>query len=283
MADARAAADHMDILADDDWEDVDDEDVDALEDSPEDDDLDYGDVAPESSLASPDSPLILPAEDDDSDPYHCEPPATSSLPMPSDVHPNGAVYLVYLMVVWLHTRFKVPFRACNVILVISAVIFSLSSVDLSPSMFSTLDSVLTTLAVEPQFCILPVCPQCKMPHPASTTPDSLCSKCSSQLFNTAPTVGQQRRGQAARTKAIPLLRFPYKPLEHQLIDLIPEIEDQLDSWRLKDRVDGEYADQFDGQICKELPGHDGLPFFRPDLKQMPDGEIRLGITLGVDW
>lgn len=287
MAEARMSGDALDELEDDDWEDVDEDDSDPLPDSPNPGDIE--DLVADPPGSAPDA-LELPSyinrlvpETDEDDPYQCDPPPASSLPMPADLHPNGAVYLVYLMVVWLHTQFKVPFRACNVILAICATIFTLSAVDLAPAMFSTLDSVLGAMEVEPTFYILPVCPQCKMPHPASTTPDTLCVRCSGLLFNTIPTVGQQRRGRSTRAKPVPLLRFPYKPLEHQLIDIIPEIEDQLDTWRLKAREDGVYTDQFDGQISKELEDHEGAPFFRHDLQEMPDGELRLGITLGVDW
>lgn len=280
MAEALSSQDYVSIEPeeDDDWEDLEEESdtlshhqSEAVENTP-----------PAPYLPTSD-PVVPPLPVTDDDRYQCDPPATSALPMPADVHPNGAVYLVYLMVVWLHSRFKVPFRACNVILTICAVIFSLSAIDLSPPMFATLDTVLVAMAVEPIFYILPVCPQCKFPHPASTTSGTVCLRCGGPLFDTTPTISQQRPGDTIRAKATPLLSFPYKRLEHQLIDFIPEIEDQLDSWRLKNRVDGVYSDQFDGRICQELPGHDGRPFFRPDLKKMPDGKLRVGITLGVDW
>lgn len=267
----------IDLDDPDDWEDVEEEPINLsqAQDSPE-------EANPSTpSHASPFTPF--PVSELEDDPYQCDPPASGTLPMPADVHPNGAVYLVYLMVVWLHTRFKVPFRACNVILIICGVILSLSAINVFPPLYSTLETVLSAMAVEPAFVILPVCPMCKLPHPASTTSRDLCMRCGGALFNTTPTVSQQRRGESARIKAVPLLSFPYKPLEHQLIDLIPEIEDQLDTWRLKDRTAGVYTDQFDGRICQEIPGHDGQPFFRPDLKEMPDGELRVGITLGVDW
>lgn len=67
------------------------------------------------------------------------------------------------------------------------------------------------------------------------------------------------------------------------MELIPDVEDELDAWRLKTRIPGEYEDQFDGRICQELPGHDGLPFFHPELAAMPENELRIGLTLGVDW
>jgi len=76
-----------------------------------------------------------------------------------------------------------------------------------------------------------------------------------------------------------------KSLEEQISDLlaVPGVEDELDAWRRKDRVPGEYTDIFDGNVCKELPGYDGKPFFLPDQKEVEDGELRVGVSLGVDW
>ncbi|KAI0784611.1 hypothetical protein C8Q75DRAFT_736189 [Abortiporus biennis] len=74
----------------------------------------------------------------------------------------------------------------------------------------------------------------------------------------------------------PLLRFPYKSLEEQLMLLIPQIED-------KTCKEGEYQDHFDRCICQELEGPDGLPFFYLDLKELPDRELWIRVTLGVDW
>ncbi|KIJ08096.1 hypothetical protein PAXINDRAFT_18738 [Paxillus involutus ATCC 200175] len=60
----------------------------------------------------------------------------------------------------------------------------------------------------------------------------------------------------------------------------------LDQWRAKPRVDGEYTDIFDGSMCRtQLKGPDGELFFsnRPHEKSGPDGELRIGVNLGVDW
>lgn len=46
-----------------------------------------------------------------------------------------------------------------------------------------------------------------------------------------------------------------------------------------------YEDFFDGRIAKEILGHDDLPFFRngDQLNTAPDNELRVGVSLGVDW
>ncbi|KAI0054356.1 hypothetical protein BV25DRAFT_1951632 [Artomyces pyxidatus] len=67
---------------------------------------------------------------------------------------------------------------------------------------------------------------------------------------------------------------------------VPGVENELDKWRHSSRTPGKYKDIFDGLICQELKGHDGLPFFANEpgsLSAGPNGELRIGLTLGVDW
>ncbi len=222
---------------------------------------------------------------DEHDPFFQPPHHAQLIPTAADIHPHPAVYLIYLLVVWLHTgtRCKLPFRACNAVLVVLGVILSTCGVILDPPLCTSLATVLSRLDVEPEFEILPVCPRCIRPYPSSSLGSALCTTCSSPLFNTSPTVSQQNHGKETRTTPLPLLRFPYDSLSQQLTALIPEIEDVLDNWHHKPRVSGEYHDHFDGRICQELPGPDDRPFFRPDVKEMPDGELQIGLTFGVDW
>ena len=280
MAAAYASAHPDDPVVEDDWEDADSEADDSLHP--------VADALPSTTHTASDAdnihqPSITIEEDVPEDIYRCPPPPPRLPPLPSTVHPHRAVYLVYMLVIWLHTQFKLPYRACHVVLVIMGIIFSLLTVNLTPRMLLTLEPVLSLMEVEPTFYILPVCPVCKMPHPVSTPLGSPCMRCGGAIFNTAPTPAEQRRGKTKRTRVVPLLRFPYKPIEQQLAELIPQVEDQLDKCRTRSRKEGEYIDHFDGRICKELEGPDGLPFFRPDLTEMPNGELRIGITAGFDW
>jgi len=202
-------------------------------------------------------------------------------PTAAEVHPNSAVYILYLLVFWMHTQFHLPFRACSAFLTVVALAFEASGTPMDPPMFTTLPSVINHLDAEPTFKVCPVCPKCFEPHPPSTPPDTYCNKCCHPLFHPAPTSSRKQHTLNRR----PYLQYPMKSLEEQISDLlaVPGVEDELDAWRRKDRVPGEYTDIFDGNVCKELPGYDGKPFFLPDQKEVEDGELRVGVSLGVDW
>ncbi len=91
-----------------------------------------------------------------------------------------------------------------------------------------------------------------------------------------------------RKEPIPFLKFPYKSLESQMISLlqVPGIEEALETWRTVPRQGGDYHDIFDGAIPKELKCATGEKFFRNDPVDKPNGpagELRIGLTLGVDW
>ena len=84
--------------------------------------------------------------------------------------------------------------------------------------------------------------------------------------------------------------FPFKSVSDQLRDLLvqPGMEDLLDQWRsLPNRrpQEGLYLDIFDGRIARSVLGPDGQPFFRntPQDRNGPNGELRVGLTLGADW
>lgn len=66
---------------------------------------------------------------------------------------------------------------------------------------------------------------------------------------------------------------------------LPGMEGLLDAWRDTPRQTGTYKDIFDGKVAQEVLGADGLPFFRnaSSDKSGPNGELRIGVTLGVDW
>ncbi|GJF00435.1 hypothetical protein PsYK624_167230 [Phanerochaete sordida] len=139
------------------------------------------------------------------------------------------------------------------------------------------------LNADADFQELPVCTACLRPYPPDSSGTAVCASCGSALYDTQPTTIQQRSGRTSRTRPKPFLQCPYKSLEEQLCELIPEIENLVDGWRAKPRTSGKYGDHFDGEVCKNLEGPDGSPFFRPDLSELPDGELRIGVTLGVDW
>ncbi|KAL6307236.1 hypothetical protein BKA93DRAFT_926583 [Sparassis latifolia] len=221
------------------------------------------------------------ADENIPDPFRYQPtPAHISAAM-QDVHPNRCVYLIYLLVLWLHTVFHLPFRACNVVLVIFGLILRSAGVVLSAPMCESLTGVISVLDAEPTFQTLPVCPQCLEVFPASIPDDATCTRCGLPLFVTEPTPAEQRSGRSTRRTRKPKLRFPCKSIEEQLTEILalPGVEASVDQWRYRCRVPGEWTDIFDGKICQELKGPDGCPFFCVGAAEAPNDELRIGVFI----
>lgn len=192
------------------------------------------------------------------------------------------IFLLYLLVSWLHTHFHLPFLACNAVLIVVLNILRSSGVPLPLHPYRTLASVTLRLGVEPIFQTLPVCSKCLEVHPAGTPTNTNCSKCDFPLYKS--TVRHNRRAAPGSENHRPHLQFPMKSIEAQLREIlvIPGMEDVMEQWRVKQRTPDVYRDNFDGEVCKTIPGADGRPFFE---NPPPAGctELRIGLSLGIDW
>ncbi|KAJ6501498.1 hypothetical protein C8R47DRAFT_229150 [Mycena vitilis] len=257
---ARAIADDLSPIADVDWEDSSEE-----EEEP--------DNAPESTAPH--------AEDDI---FRVPSAPAMQLPTAADVHPHPSAYILYLLVLWLHMALHLPFRGCNVVLVVVGQLLRAAQVVVDPPLLKTLPAVLDHLGAEPSFQVLPACPTCFELFPASSPPLTECARCSVPIFRPIPSTA---RTPGATPKPKPRVSFPTKSIEEQLKDMlsVPGVEDEMDLWREKARKPGVYEDFFDGLVSKEIEGPDGLPFFRSGASptSAPDNELRVGLTLGVDW
>ncbi|KAF8131720.1 hypothetical protein K438DRAFT_1788225 [Mycena galopus ATCC 62051] len=264
---ARARVGPLLPIADDNWEDGDvDEEPDAEEETPE-----LHHEAP-----TPSHPPLP------SDIYRVPSRPASMLPTPEQLHSNPAAYILYLLVVWLHTVLHLPFRGCDAILLVVGYLLQAAGTPV-PHMLTTLPSVMNHLGVEPAFQTLPLCPNCCEVFPSSTSPSTKCLRCSIPIFRITGPSPLSRTPQMPK----PCLQFPTKSIEEQLKDMlaVPGIEEEMDWWRTKGRTEGVLEDFFNGRISKEIEGPDGLPFFRPgdSTGSGPDNELRVGLTLGVDW
>ncbi|KAI1783783.1 hypothetical protein LXA43DRAFT_1067338 [Ganoderma leucocontextum] len=291
LGDAPESEDEDAIYDDSDWEDIGDEDL--LRDPPD--------------VCSPDAhpsvpPLPTPAPSDTS-----SPPSSTPTPPPEDIdeyytrpqfdgeqpfaalrlwHP--ATVLAALLVAWLHLSGHLPFRYCDTVLtVIGYILMLLGRKDLLAVLPGSLSGCFSALQVEPRFQIHPVCPACNRVFPLSMYANRLarCDRvlCKHALFRWQDTSARSRRAQQGSAR--PVLQFPYKSIAEQLAIILdmPGVEEAVDAWRKRHRILGVLQDIFDGRICRQLLGPDGLSFFRYDLRDTgPDGELRLGVTLGVD-
>ncbi|KAF7363429.1 hypothetical protein MSAN_00998700 [Mycena sanguinolenta] len=225
-------------------------------------------------------------DENDPDPFYVAPAAAQTFPTAREVHPNPAVYMIYLVVLWLHTQFHLPFRACNALLALLALAFQAGGARINPPIRTTLTTVINHLGAEPSIQILPVCPGCLEVFAASTPRNALCTRCSHPLFPNTPTPSQIRHRTAPQNPR-PYLQYPTKSLAEQLAALLSvegveaEIEKSLN--KAKARIPGVYKNIFDGKICQELPTADGSRFFFPSDEAVAAGELRIGVTMGVDW
>jgi hypothetical protein len=277
------SADMSDGLVGDEWEEGDPSDTDTSQDehASHDDNPDDHPQDVDADSSTQDPSIDPPSADPQTNILPTYVPPFSlldqPLPAPADVHPNSAVYIIYILFLWLHTMFHVPFRACNAILSIFAHILALNNTLPDPPILTTLPSVITTLGADPNFHILPVCPRCMQVHASTTAYPAPCKDCEEPLFHW-PT-------HAPKPVSTPRLQFPHKTLEAQIREIlsVPGMEGTLDDWRKLERQPGKYRDIFDGAVCKELQDSNGRLFFNNEGGSAPDNELRIGVTLGVDW
>ncbi|OSD01435.1 hypothetical protein PYCCODRAFT_1425928 [Trametes coccinea BRFM310] len=263
---------------------------------------------PDSSRASPEEPSAVPAHTgasvvpatiplkqqalarmDEPDPFQSSPVLSKAAGSISFSFAPPAIVLAMLLVSWLHLTAHLPFRFCDVILtVIGFILAETGQESLVPYLRSTLTSSLSLLQLEPHIHTYPTCPECLEVYPESITPDmhADCRVCGHPLFKPEEAApGRSRKRRSNRPRYRPHLRTPAMSLTEQLAELLrqPGMEEALSSWRKRVRSPGVLNDFFDGAISRELLGPDGKPFFRRDLDEDPDGELRIGVALGVDW
>ena len=121
--------------------------------------------------------------------------------------------------------------------------------------------------------LLPVCRICGDVYPTQTNE---CPRCS-VLF--------EEISQAERK---PPIRLPFLSISAQLESILssPGIEDAVDWWRgLPPLPPKEYRDISDGKMWNEIRDPEGQRFFRsiPGKNCAPDGELRIGVALAMDW
>ncbi|THU88212.1 hypothetical protein K435DRAFT_680238 [Dendrothele bispora CBS 962.96] len=285
-----AAGFDFDQIADDDWE-AQEVDADDEEHPPT---RSHSDGSEVRIPANHDSLVIEdPREENDPNPFHLEVQQIEPVSGPEMAHPHLAVYLLYLLVTWLHTQFHLPFRACQAVLVVVglALRYTLRTAsanpqaDFNPPLLTTLPSVMYCLGVDPCIRVLPVCPKCQEVY-ASTIPKNAICDCGETIFKLAFTPNSQRR---AREDPKPRLQFPMKTISEHLVEMlsVSEIEKEMESVyeKFSSHQPGQYRNIFDGKVCRELPSRycNTFPNVQGIIPHRPAGELRIGVTMGVDW
>lgn len=211
------------------------------------------------------------------------------MPNDEELSSDDAIWhIVLLLVTFLNLRFHLPHRGCNLILAVLKVVFiSAGLISSNKKPASTLKTAFRTLGLEDRFEVFPMCPGCRRIYEDISEPNLRCSECDTPLFKTKEILKNDfddSMDLEQHTTETPVLKFPYRSISSQLQDLLarPGIEDQIDSWRHRQRDDNRMEDIMDGEIWKTLMGSDGKPFFDNIPNRDAPDELRIAITLGFD-
>ncbi|KAJ7059203.1 hypothetical protein C8F01DRAFT_1370784 [Mycena amicta] len=216
---------------------------------------------------------------------------TPSSSEPSGTHAEYPAYteplvqcIIFLVAV-LHVRHHLTFRACALILFAFNLIFGLLPISFlgTEKLPQTLKTVLNRLDLKDNFTQHPICPECYRVY-EPTSSETLCNDCSCEIFR-PNTHGVLNRllgtGDNSSSKRLPVQVAPIQLLSDAVKDLFarPGMEAAVESWRNWPTVEGDLLSMQDGEIWKTIAGPDGQPFFGPK----EEWEIRLGVTLSIDW
>lgn len=186
------------------------------------------------------------------------------------------------MVVLLHTRYHVTFRASALILSILSIIYiALGILQPENPLPTTLQTALHRLDLGDHFSINPMCVVCSSVLEPGVPTDTVCPNCETAIFKPATTRLYYRLTGRKPPLPPPRLVAPIHLLSEQLADLLarPGIEEECERWKSLPRNPNELSDISHGRIWKEMKGSDGKLFFDP---QDTSGELRIGVTVGSD-
>lgn len=244
--------------------------------------------APTRTAAAQDPPAPSPRTSDSSDPSSTLQPLRSPLATFIKCHSVWYARLVILLVAFLHCRHHVSFRACTLILKVVGLLFvalgALSTTDEFPR---SMPIVIHRSALTDGFQVRPTCPQCHQLGLASTDPTQKCSACQTPLFKSLPpTTFEWMGGKKSSRRSPPVLATPIRPLSSLLEDFFSrdDMETKVDEWRNRPPPkQGELRDMPDGAFWNEVKAADDTLFFDKSRTNLEPGEIRLGVTMSLDW
>lgn len=215
------------------------------------------------------------------------------LPCPKPLQDRAGAYLrchdywfgriLMFAVACCHSRFHLPFRACN------ALLFALNAAALAIGLFSvssplpvTLGTVLKRLDLDDRFHVYPVCRHCHSIFERNIPTNAVCPDCEDHLFRpVSRALFRQLTGRKAPLPR-PVCAAPIESLSSLLTEFLsrPAIEDDLEDWKTRTKTPGKSTDIMDGDVWKTMKAPDGSLFFDPDDGS---GELRIGVTVGLDW
>lgn len=131
-----------------------------------------------------------------------------------DAHPDWFGRIIIIMVAILHSKHRVSFRACALILhCVTIILLSLGILHPTQPLPTTLNTVIHRLDLHDRFTIYPVCGCCHRIFPTDIPTNTLCPDCDTGCSNQSP-IGSSGRSQAAKLNA--LLQCVQRPSRYHL-------------------------------------------------------------------
>ncbi|KAJ7721663.1 hypothetical protein DFH07DRAFT_784070 [Mycena maculata] len=212
-----------------------------------------------------------------------------------DLHPHWYIRAVIYMVAFLHTKHRVTFRACALILVCLGFIFSavVGALTGTFAMPRTLTTVFAKLDIKDNFTVHPICFQCHRVFDPAVAPHAFCPDCDEEVFGAAapddPDASNDTISDSEDTpppgtsrKRKPHVVAPIQLLSTGLREFFqrPGMVSAVNSWKTRSKKAGEAQCMQDADVWKTIKGPDVKSFF---FGLAAKNEIRLGTSLSFDW
>jgi hypothetical protein len=198
-------------------------------------------------------------------------------------HETWWARVVIALVAFLHTKHRLSFRGCALLLFCLNTIFTtLALLPSTQNLPLTLNTVIHRLDLDDRFTIHPVCKSCHRIFSTDIPIDSSCPDCETKLFKpVSDSVFQRITGRQPK-RPPPVCAAPIHLPSSLLVDFLAraEIEKACDSWKRRARVPGKINDISEGRIWTSLKDKEGNLFFSKDSASE---DLHLGITLSLDW
>lgn len=210
-------------------------------------------------------------------------------------HPLWYIRAVMYLVGTLHTRHHVSFSACGLILRCLNLLFEKApskSLLGPPPMAQTLTTVLSKLELKDGFTVHPTCFRCHRIFDAKIAVNASCEACDETLFD---IIDQEPVDEDAQSLPLsvpipkpkqrtpkPITVTPIQLPSQALADFFerPGMFRAVNAWKTRMRIPGEMRCMQDGAVWSTIRGVDNESFF---YGPGSEDEIRLGVTLSLDW
>jgi hypothetical protein len=210
-------------------------------------------------------------------------PRRDSQDIYNDSHPLWFIRILLMLVAFLHTRYHVSFRACDILLSCLNLIFlHLDLIDVDSQIPKSLRTVIKRFDLDDRFTVYPICHICHRIFKPGIPSNAMCPDCDAALFKAiSPTLFERIRGKPA-PPAPPVCAAPIQVLSSLLVDFLaqPGIETAAEEWKSRVEEPGKYKDIMDGEVWRTMKCADGSLFF--DAADDSE-ELRLGVTMSLDW